>query len=111
MQGRYFIAPSLEALLADVNGIDPTLQGTVNRAEGYFKKTLSTLKTKTVKAVASRDDIYTQQFSRLEQHLLPNGEPQERFISPFSFFLKFGIKPVINAFLTLPTKGNHELRI
>jgi bacillithiol biosynthesis cysteine-adding enzyme BshC len=102
---------SLDKLLADVNVIDPTLQGTVNRAEGYFKKTLSTLKTKSAKAVASRDDIYTQQFARLERHLLPNGEPQERLISPFSFFLKFGIKPVINTFLTLPTKGNHELRV
>jgi hypothetical protein len=43
--------------------------------------------------------------------LLPIGEPQERLISPFSFFLKFGIKPVINLFLTLPTKGNHEIRV
>jgi bacillithiol synthase len=102
---------SLEKLLADVSEIDPTLQGTVNRAEVYFDKTIATLKTKSARAVANRDDIYTQQFARLEQHLLPNGEPQERLVSPFSFFLKFGIKPVINAFLTLPTKGNHELRI
>jgi bacillithiol synthase len=102
---------SLEKLLTDVNAVDPTLQGAVKRSEVYFRKTLSVLKTKSAKAVASRDDIYTQQFRRLEQHLLPDGEPQERFISPFSFFLKFGIKPVVNAFLTLPTKGNHELRI
>jgi bacillithiol synthase len=102
---------SLEKLLADANGIDPTLQGSINRAEGYFRKTLMTLKTKSTRAVASRDSIYTQQFARLEHHLLPIGEPQERLISPFSFFLKFGIKPVMNQFLTLPTKGNHEIRI
>jgi bacillithiol synthase len=102
---------SLEKLLTDVNAVDPTLQGAVKRGEVYFKKTLSTLKTKSAKAVATQDDIYTQQFARLEQHLLPNGEPQERLISPFSFFLKFGIKPVINAFLTLPTKESHEIRL
>lgn len=102
---------SLEKLLSDVNAIDPTLQGTVNRAEMYFRKTVTTLKTKSAKAVASRDDIYTQQFARLERHLLPLGEPQERLISPFSFFLKFGIEPVIAAFSKLPSKGNHELRV
>ncbi len=102
---------SLEKLLGGVNAIDPTLQGSVKRGEMYFHKTLATLKTKTVKALNNRDDVYTRQFRRFEHHLLPLGEPQERLISPFSFFLKFGIKPVMNKFLTLPTKGNHELRI
>jgi bacillithiol synthase len=102
---------SLEKLLNDVNEIDPTLRGGIKRAEIYFRKTLNTLKIKSAKAVFNRDDIYTQQFKRLEQHLLPLGEPQERLISPFSFFLKFGIKPVINIFSSLPMKGNHEIRI
>jgi bacillithiol synthase len=102
---------SLEKLLADVSEIDPTLQGSVERSGKYFHKTLEILKSKTVKALKNRDNIYTQQFRRLEQHLLPIGEPQERLISPFSFFLKFGIKPVMNLFLSLPTKGNHELRV
>jgi bacillithiol synthase len=102
---------SLEKLLNEVKAIDPTLQGSVERSEKYFHKTLNSLKTKTVKALENRDDIYTGQFRRLEQHLLPIGEPQERLISPFSFFLKFGIKPVMNLFLSLPTKGNHEIRV
>ncbi len=101
---------SLEKLLVDVNTIDPTLHGTVKRAEMYFGKTFKTLKTKSARAVASRDDVYTQQFARLEAHLLPMGEPQERLISPFSFFLKFGVKPVMNTFLKLPVRGNHELK-
>lgn len=102
---------SLEKFLVDVNAIDPTLHGSINRAEMYFRKTLNTLKTKSAKAVVNRDDVYTQQFKRLEQHLLPIGEPQERLISPFSFFLKFGIKPVMSIFLSLPTKGDHEIRV
>jgi bacillithiol synthase len=102
---------SLEKLLNEVKAIDPTLQGSVQRSERYFHKTLEVLKTKTAKALANRDDIYTQQFRRLEQHLLPIGEEQERLISPFSFFLKFGIKPAMNSFLSLPTKGNHEIKV
>jgi bacillithiol synthase len=102
---------SLEKLLNEVKAIDPTLQGSIKRGEMYFHKTLNSLRTKTAKALSNRDDIYTQQFKRLEQHLLPVGEPQERLISPFSFFLKFGIKPVMNLFLSLPTKGNHEIRV
>jgi bacillithiol synthase len=102
---------SLEKLLADVNAIDPTLQGSVKRGEGYIRKTLAILKSKSANALNNRDDVYTQQFSRLEQHLLPLGEPQERLISPFSFFLKFGIKPVMSLFLPLPTKGYSALKI
>ena len=102
---------SLEKLLHEVKVIDPTLQGSVERSEKYFHKTLEVLKTKTAKALKNRDVSYTQQFKRLEQHLLPMGEPQERLMSPFSFFLKFGIKPVMKLFLSLPPKGNHEIRI
>ncbi|MGL4609170.1 MAG: bacillithiol biosynthesis cysteine-adding enzyme BshC [Trueperaceae bacterium] len=101
---------SLEKLLGNVNNIDPTLEGSIKRSEVYFQKTLEILKHKTVRALENRDDIVRQQFKRLEQHLLPIGEPQERLISPFSFFLKFGVRPVMNSFLTLPTKGNHFLK-
>jgi bacillithiol synthase len=102
---------SLEKLLNEVKAVDPTLQGSVERSEKNFRKTLEVLKSKTAKALGNRDDVYARQFRRLEQHLLPIGEPQERLISPFSFFLKFGIKPVIDLFLSLPTKGHHEIRI
>ncbi|MCA9836734.1 MAG: bacillithiol biosynthesis cysteine-adding enzyme BshC [Trueperaceae bacterium] len=100
-----------QTLLEEIRGIDPTLEGTVQKGEAYFRRTLEILKSKSGNALADRDDTYTNQFDRLEKHLLPNGTPQERLISPFSFFLKFGIEPVIAAFLALPTKGDHAIRI
>jgi uncharacterized protein YllA (UPF0747 family) len=68
------------------------------------------LETKSAAALANRDDIYARQFGRLHAHLLPEGTPQERLISPFSFFLKFGIQNVMDAFLQLPAEGEHEVR-
>ena len=66
---------------------------------------------KSARAIAEQDDTYTRQFDRLEAHLFPLGTPQERLIGPVSFFLKFGIDPVMDTFLGLPTKDHHELRI
>lgn len=102
---------SLEALLEHVRAIDPTLQGTLERSEERLRTTLDVLQTKTARALARQDSIYTRQFDRLEKHLLPLGQPQERLISPFSFFLKFGIKPVLEAFLALPPEGDHTVTL
>ena len=103
------LASSLETLTEEVRGIDPTLVGTVERAEERFRQTLDSLETKSAAALEKHDDIYSRQLGRLEKHLLPLGTPQERLISPFSFFLKFGIKPVMDAFLALPAEGNAEI--
>lgn len=102
---------SIQNLLTEIIQIDPTLEASVKKGERHLNQTLAILKTKSGKALANRDDTYTKQFDRLEKHLLPNGTPQERKISPFSFFLKFGIDPVINAMLDLPPEGNHSLSI
>ncbi len=99
------------SLRADVSAIDPTLSRTVGRAEAELKVIFSRLETKSAAALAERDDVYTRQFGRLRAHLLPTGVPQERLLSPFGFFLKFGTKAVMDALLTLPVEGEHELRI
>ena len=99
------------SLRADVSAIDPTLGRTVSRAEAKLKGIFAKLEAKSAAALADRDDIYTRQFGRLRAHLLPNGTPQERLISPVSFFLKFGVEPVMNALLTLPAAGEHELEL
>ncbi len=99
------------SLRTDVAAIDPTLAQTVSRAEAELNEIFSRLETKSAAALAGRDDTYTRQFGRLHTHLLPTGTPQERLISPFSFFLKFGVEAVMNALLTLPAEGEHDLRI
>ncbi len=97
-------------LLADVQAIDPTLQRSVSRSEARIEELIAQLKAKTATALAKQDSIINRQFDRLKAQLMPNGTAQERLLSPFSFFLKFGIEPVMQAFLTLPPQGHRELR-
>lgn len=96
-------------LIKHIREIDPTLERTVNVSRGYFETNITRLKQKSAKAIAKQDDITTSQLKRLETHLLPLGTPQERLISPFSFFLKFGMNNVITAMMSLPSEGDHEL--
>jgi len=93
-----------------VAGIDPTLQRTVARAQARLRAVFGTLREKSAAALTRQDHLYTAQFERLRIHLFPCGEPQERFLSPFSFFLKFGVTGVMDALLALPPTGDHELR-
>ena len=94
----------------DVSGIDPTLERTVARAGETLEEIFGKLEAKSAAALGERDDTYTRQFARLAAHLLPNGTPQERLISPFSFFLKFGVENVMKRMLELPAEGDHILK-
>lgn len=98
------------SLREHVSAIDPTLKNPVTRAEADLHEIFGKLEAKSAAALADRDDVYTRQFGRLQAHLLPNGTPQERLVSPFSFFLKLGVRNVMDAFLQLPAEGEHEVR-
>lgn len=99
------------ALLSSVSVVDPSLRRTVERSHRTLERMVERLRSKTATALAREDEITTRQFDRLEAHLLPRGVHQERVISPFSYFLKFGIEPVMSAFATLPEEGDHVLVI
>ena len=97
-------------LVEHVRAIDPTLERPVRRGEGYIETTFETLRDKSARALAKQDSIYSRQFRRLHAHLLPEDTPQERILSPFSFFLKFGAENVVRAFLRLEPHGDHTIR-
>jgi len=99
------------SLKEHVSAIDPTLEQPVARAEADLREIFVRLEAKSAAALAARDDVYTRQFGRLQAHLLPEGTPQERLVSPFSFFLKFGVRNVMDAFSALPAEGDHEVRV
>ncbi len=103
------IEAELEGLLTEVDGIDPTLAGTVKRGRRYLEETLARLRGKTSAALAARDEVTTRQFDRLAAHLLPLGQPAERVLSPFSHALKFGIEPLMDRFATLAPEHDQEL--
>lgn len=102
---------SIATLLVEVEGIDPTLLGTVERGRRHLKVTLERLRCKTARALAQHDAITRGQFERLSDHLLPLGQPAERVLSPFSHMLKFGIEPVMRVLLQLEAEGDQVLPI
>ncbi|MDR9391008.1 MAG: bacillithiol biosynthesis cysteine-adding enzyme BshC [Trueperaceae bacterium] len=96
-------------LLDAVRGIDPTLAGPVARSEASVEAAVARLRTKTAAALARRDRVTHAQFARLRAMLVPGGGPQERVVTPFAYFAKFGVTPVLDRLLTLPADGAHEL--
>ena len=99
----------MREMLEHIEVIDPTLKPLIIRSEVRFKRMLNNLKDKSTTALLQKDDLTKSQFKRLEVQLFPNNVPQERLLSPFSFFLKFGIDYVLNAFLELPFEGDHTI--
>lgn len=99
-----------DQLLEHVAAIDPTLAGTVERGRDNLERTLELLRSKTAAALARNDDTTRRQFGRLEAQLFPGGAPQERVLSPFSFFLKFGCEPMMELYRTMTASGEHLLR-
>jgi bacillithiol biosynthesis cysteine-adding enzyme BshC len=97
-------------LVAEVEAIDPTLVRSVLKGRRHFERTVLGLREKASAALARRDTHLSRQFERLQVHLRPNGGLQERVLTPFSFFLTLGVKPVMNAFASLPAEG-HELLV
>jgi len=102
---------SFEEMLQSIQEIDPSLNKTIVKAEEHLQKTLETLKRKSARAQLNKDCVYEQQFTRLEKQLFPLGVPQERLISPFSYFLKFGIDYMMRRFMEMPPRGSHLLQI
>jgi bacillithiol biosynthesis cysteine-adding enzyme BshC len=102
---------SFEELLAHVDGVDPTLRGTVKRGRRHLEVTLERLRGKTAAALARRDAETRRQFERLRAHLLPLGQPAERVLSPYSHALKFGLGPLLRLLEQVGESGDHELRL
>lgn len=98
-------------LMREVDGVDPTLRGAVARGRGYLDATVARLREKAGKALARRDDVTRRQFDRLRAHLLPDGRPQERVVSPFTYFAKFGVEVMMDRLRTVSAEGRHYLRV
>lgn len=98
-------------LLTAAEGIDPTLAGPVRRGREVLATTVERLRAKSGRALARREVEADAQFARLRAHLLPDGRPQERVLSPFSLFLKFGVQPVLARFASLEPEGEQYLTI
>lgn len=100
---------TFDELLGHAEGLDPTLQGTVERGRRHLAMTLERLRGKSARAALARDHVTQRQFERLKAHLLPASQPAERVLSPFSHALKFGVQPLVDRFLDMEPSGDQEL--
>ncbi|MEX2542874.1 MAG: bacillithiol biosynthesis cysteine-adding enzyme BshC [Trueperaceae bacterium] len=98
-----------EELLRRVGAIDTTLEGTVERSRIRVERSIELLRGKAGEALLRNDAITRRHLGRLESHLFPSGSPQERLMSPFSFFLKFGVRPMMDLYRTTGSSGEHLL--
>lgn len=110
-EAREALERDVGAMLAATRGLDPTLEGPVERAREALERTVTRLRTKSADALARRDRVTRAQFERLRAHLLPDGRSQERVLSPFSFFGKFGVEPIVERFLGLAPEGDQTVAI
>lgn len=100
-----------ETLLSEVDGIDPTLKGTVKRGRHHLALTLERLRGRSAAALARKDADAQRQHGRLKAHLLPLGQPAERVLSPYGHMLKFGVEPVLDRFLSIEPSGHQVLEL
>ncbi len=100
---------TMQEMLRNIEDIDPTLKPLVIRTGARLERMLNNLKQKSASALLQKDKLTKDQFERLKVQLFPNENPQERLLSPFNFFLKFGIDYTLNAFLKLSFEGDHEV--
>lgn len=77
-------------LVQAASGIDPTLRGPI---EGFRNQALSSLgevERRIVQALRRRQETSLEQLARASLHLFPEGQPQERVISPFYHLARYG---------------------
>jgi bacillithiol biosynthesis cysteine-adding enzyme BshC len=101
----------MQALLEAVKPIDSTLAGPVGKADDVLRRTLERLEAKTAQAKLARDATVARHVARLNAHLRPAGVPQERLLSPVSFFMKFGREATLRRLRELEPNGEQTLQV
>jgi bacillithiol synthase len=105
------IMASFERMETELLAFEPGFARNVWRSKATVRFQIeNNLPRKLAAAYARADTDVQHQFLRLEKHLLPNHEPQERYISFLSHLIKFG--PVLfERILKLSARGTHWLEV
>ncbi len=80
----------LSGLQSVIEKIDPTLVRSAESTRAALEKELFRLRDRVVKAEKRRHEEIRGQIDRIHAHLLPQGIPQERLISPLYYLNKYG---------------------
>jgi bacillithiol biosynthesis cysteine-adding enzyme BshC len=84
------VGEGMQALIASVPAVDPTLEGAARSALGRMEHELQALHGKIIQAAKRRDETLRRQFRRTRAQAFPDGEPQERVIGWVSFLNRYG---------------------
>lgn len=86
--------------------LDPTLVRPVSRAGVQAERSLLRLRRQAARSALRRDEDVAKQITRIRNHLLPFGGPSERVYSVWSHIAKFGVKPVVRAYIAAEPTGD-----
>jgi bacillithiol biosynthesis cysteine-adding enzyme BshC len=80
----------MEAVIAALPAVDPTLEGKARSIAGRISHELETLRSKVLQAAKRRDDTLRRQYLHAQSLAFPAGEPQERVVSGVSHLARYG---------------------
>lgn len=75
----------------EIGRIDPTLEGSVGKAEAVFFTELDKLKGKSYRSLKEQEKIQLNRIHKIKNSLFPNGNLQEREISLIYIMNKYGL--------------------
>ena len=84
------ILEAYRTLVAATQGIDPTLQGPLEKARNASHKALADAEKKIVSHLKKKNEIGLEQLRKASVNLYPDGKPQERAISAVSYLARYG---------------------
>jgi bacillithiol biosynthesis cysteine-adding enzyme BshC len=90
--------------------LDPNLLRSLQRGRRRVTHELERLSHKLAQAELRREGLIRRQYQRLEAHLVPQGQPQERFFPFVMYLLKHG-PSLLGLLETLPATGHHLLEL
>ncbi len=77
-------------LIDEASRIDPSLRGSLGALRNESLARLAESERKIVRRVRVREEVLVARLDRVRAHLRPEGQPQERVLSPVSFLARFG---------------------
>lgn len=105
---REAIAERMQAVVAAMPLVDPTLEGRARSALGRMEHELEGLSGKVLQAAKRKDETLRRQFTHLQAQAFPDGEPQERAIGGVSFLNRYGPALVTRLVEELPVEGGQH---
>lgn len=99
---------ALDALIAALPAVDPTLEGAARSTLTRMQNDLTTLHAKTIQAAKRRDDTLRRQFDRTRALTFPGGHSQERVVGFVSFLNQYGPALIDRLAEELPLDVGHH---